>query len=261
MYCKINDLFFVDYICNMRIFKRDPFGNFQIIKRLLIIIIGIISHRRFRGINYLEINGAEILANLPKSNVLFISNHQTYFSDVTAMIHVFNASLNGRDNSIKNFFYLFNQKRNIYFLAAKETMRAGIIPKILEYTGSVSISRTWRSKGESINRPIDNRDLNNIKLALNDGWLITFPQGTTKAWAPIRKGTAFMIKEHKPIVVPITIDGFRRSFDKTGLKLKKKGVKQRINIKEPLIIDYDKESVSDITEMISHAIEQHSDYK
>jgi hypothetical protein len=70
-----------------------------------------------------------------------------------------------------------------------------------------------------------------------------------------------MIKEHKPIVVPITIDGFRRSFDKTGLKLKKKGVKQRINIKEPLIIDYDKQSVTDITEMISHAIEQHSDYK
>ena len=34
--------------------------------------------------------------------------------------------------------------------------------------------------------------------------------------APIRKGTAHIIKENKPVVVPITIDRFRRSFDKTG---------------------------------------------
>jgi hypothetical protein len=39
--------------------------------------------------------------------VLFISNHQTYFADVVAMFHVFNASLKGRDN-IKNVLYLWN---------------------------------------------------------------------------------------------------------------------------------------------------------
>jgi hypothetical protein len=31
----------------------------------------------------------------------FISNHQTYFADVVAMFHVFNASLSGRDDTIK----------------------------------------------------------------------------------------------------------------------------------------------------------------
>jgi 1-acyl-sn-glycerol-3-phosphate acyltransferase len=245
----------------MSLFKRDPFGNFNYVKRLLITIIGVFSYRRFRGINRLTITGSEIINDLPKKNILFISNHQTYFSDVTAMIHVFNASLNGRVNSIKNPLYLFNQKRNIYFLAAKETMSSGIIPKILEYTGSVSISRTWRSNGKDIKRLVDNKDLSKIQKALNDGWLITFPQGTTKPFAPIRKGTAYLIKEHKPIVVPITIDGFRRSFDKTGLKIKKKGVSQKINIKKPLKIDYDNDSIDEIVEMISYAIEQHSPFK
>ena len=140
-------------------------------------------------------------------------------------------------------------------------MSSGIIPKILEYTGSVSISRTWRSNGKDIKRLVDNKDLSKIQKALNDGWLITFPQGTTKPFAPIRKGTAYLIKEHKPIVVPITIDGFRRSFDKTGLKIKKKGVSQKINIKKPLKIDYDNDSIDEIVEMISYAIEQHSPFK
>ena len=44
--------------------------------------------------------------------------------------------------------------------------------------------------------------------------VITFPQGTTTPFKPIRRGTAHIIKTYKPIVVPIVIDGFRRSFDK-----------------------------------------------
>ena len=43
-----------------------------------------------------------IISSLPDRNVLFIYNHQTNFADVAAMIHVFNASLNGRKNTIKN---------------------------------------------------------------------------------------------------------------------------------------------------------------
>ena len=39
---------------------------------------------------------------------------------------------------------------------------------------------------------------------------------------PIRRGTAHIIQQNKPIVVPVVIDGFRRSFDKKGLKMKKK---------------------------------------
>jgi hypothetical protein len=48
---------------------------------------------------------------------LFISNHQTYFADVVAMFHVFNASLKGREQ-YKNVLYLWNPKLNIYYVFA-----------------------------------------------------------------------------------------------------------------------------------------------
>lgn len=99
-------------------------------------------------------------------------------------------------------------------------------------------------------------DTENIKLALKDGWVITFPQGTTKSFNPIRKGTAHIIKQHRPIVVPIVIDGFRRSFDKKGLRVKKKGVLQSLVIKPPIDIDYDHDSIDDIVEKVAFAIEQ-----
>ena len=47
--------------------------------------------------------------------------------------------------SRQNIGYLWNPKLNIYYIAAKETMNAGMLPKILAYAGSVSIERTWRS--------------------------------------------------------------------------------------------------------------------
>ena len=122
------------------------------------------------------------------------------------MFHVFNASLSGRIDSIKNVGYLWNPKLNIYFVAAKETMRAGLLPRILAYAGSISIERTWRELGKSINRPVKMTDVKNIGAALNDGWLITFPQGTTRPFQPVRRGTAHIIKTHKPLVVPIVID-------------------------------------------------------
>ncbi len=240
--------------------KRNPFGQVLIIKKWLIRYMGFMTHRRYRGFNELKIVGSSIIRDLPDTNVLFVSNHQTYFADVVAMFHVFNASLSGRTDSIKNVGYLWNPKLNIYFVAAKETMKAGLLPRIFAYAGSVSIERTWREKGQEINRKVKMSDISNIGIALNDGWVITFPQGTTKPFRPIRKGTAHIIKKYKPIVVPIVIDGFRRSFDKKGIRLKKKGILQSMEIKAPLEIDYEKESSESIIEKIEYAIEQHPSF-
>lgn len=218
------------------------------------------SHRRYRGFNQLHIEGSEIIKNLSDKNVLFISNHQTYFADVVAMFHVFNASLSGRIDNIKNVGYLWSPKLNIYYVAAKETMKAGLIPRILAYAGSVSIERTWRESGKDVQRQVKMSDISNIGLALNDGWVITFPQGTTKPFKPVRKGTAHIIKHYKPVVVPIVIDGFRRSFDKKGLMIKKRGILQSMIIKKPLEFDYEKDTVENIMEKIEYAIEQHPSF-
>ena len=244
----------------MKLYKQDVFGNALFLKRFLIFILGIVSHRRFKKINTLQIEGSEIIRELPDSNVLFVSNHQTYFADVVAMFHVFNASLSGRVDSIRDIGYLWKPKKNIYFVAAKETMRSGLLPKIMAYAGAVSIERTWRSKGKEVNRQVKMSDVSNISRALKDGWLITFPQGTTKPFKPIRRGTAHIIKQNQPIVVPIVIDGFRRSFDKKGLFLKKKGILQTFVIKEPLKIDYENDSFDDIVKQIEFAIEQHPSF-
>ena len=244
----------------MGLFKRNPFGHILIVKKWLIRILGVLTHQRFRGFNELQIEGSEIIKNLPDKNVLFISNHQTYFADVVAMFHVFNASLSGRTDSIKNVGYLWNPKLNIYYVAAKETMRAGLLPKILAYVGSISIERTWRAEGQDVNRQVKMSDISNIGKALEDGWVITFPQGTTTPFKPIRKGTAHIIKRYKPVVVPIVIDGFRRSFDKKGLRIKKKNILQTFEIKEPLVIDYDNETTDEIVKRIEYAIEQHPSF-
>lgn len=244
----------------MKLFKKNPFGHYLFLKRWIIRVFGIISHRRYNSFNTLHIEGSEIIRDLPETNVLFVSNHQTYFADVAAMMHVFNASLSGRVDSIKNVGYIWNPKLNIYFVAAAETMKSGILPKIFAYAGSVSIQRTWRAAGESVNRQVKMSDISNIGTALEDGWVITFPQGTTKPFKPIRRGTAHLIKTYKPIVIPIVIDGFRRSFDKKGLMVKKRGVLQSMVIKNPLKIDYENDSIDAIVAQIETAIEQHPSF-
>ena len=92
----------------MGLFKRNPFGHNLFMKRWLIRILGLMTHSRYKGFNSLQIEGSDIIRSLPENNVLFVSNHQTYFADVVAMLHVFYASLAGREDSIKNVGYLWN---------------------------------------------------------------------------------------------------------------------------------------------------------
>lgn len=244
----------------MGLMRRNPFGHILFFKKWLIRIFGVLTHRRYRGFNELKVEGSEIIKELPENNVLFVSNHQTYFADVVAMFHVFNASLSGRTDSIKNIGYIWQPKMNVYYVAAKETMRAGLLTRIMAYAGAVSVERTWRAKGQEVSRTVNPDDTKNIGLALEDGWVITFPQGTTKPFKPIRKGTAHIIKQYKPVVIPIVIDGFRRSFDKKGIRIKKRNILQTFQIKEPLIIDYENESVEQIVEKLEYAIEQHPSF-
>lgn len=107
----------------MGLFKKNPFGHVLFLKKWLIRLAALITHRRYKGFNKLEIEGSQILRDLPDKGVLFVSNHQTYFADVVAMFHVFNASLSGREDSIKNIGYIWKPKLNMYYVAAAETMK------------------------------------------------------------------------------------------------------------------------------------------
>ena len=214
--------------------------------------------RRYCRKNKVSIAGAENLAGLPDSNVLFIANHQTYFAEVIAMLHVFCAVKNGYTN-ISKPKYLFHPKINNYFVAAEETMKKGLLPRIFAYAGSVSIQRTWRAGNKDVNRKVRMEDLSKIGLALSDGWVINFPQGTTKVQAKGRRGVTALVKKYNPVVVPVVIDGFRRAFDKKGLKTKRKGINLSIRFKAPLHLDPDEQGDL-MLEKIMDSIEQSEKY-
>lgn len=238
----------------------DAFGTPYVFKRLVIFILGMVSYRRFNGFNKLKITGSEYLQELPDSNVLFVSNHQTYFADVAAMYHAFCAANNGYLNTIKNPVYLLNPKVDFYYVAAEETMNKGLLSRIFKIAGAVTVKRTWRTEGKNVNRMVDMSEVDNIMKALQNGWVITFPQGTTSAFAQGRKGTAKLVKNQRPIVIPIKINGFRRAFDKKGLLIKKTGIKPTMEFKKPLEIDYENESAQTILNKIMVAIEQTEDF-
>lgn len=239
----------------MKIKFFDAFGNSLFIKRVLIFVFGIIAYYRFNIANKTSVKGSKVLNGLQNTNVLFVSNHQTYFADVTGMYIVFGCAKWGVYDRTNFPWFLINPRIHTYFIAAKETMKSGILPKLFAYVGSVSIKRTWREAGKVIDRGVDPRDINKVFTALNSGWVITFPQGTTTPYVQGRKGTAHIIKEQKPVVIPVVVDGFRRAFDKKGLFLKKKGGVLSLNFKEPLNIDYS-DSAGEIMNQIMESIEQ-----
>ncbi|MCB0480723.1 MAG: 1-acyl-sn-glycerol-3-phosphate acyltransferase [Flavobacteriales bacterium] len=241
----------------MKIFKRDVLGNYHILKRILILLFGFIGYYRFFVVNRTTFNGLKHLKGLPKRNVLFISNHQTYFMDVFLMY----LSMASVRNGVKNprmLWYLINPFLNFYYVAAVETMKKGVLPKLLAHTGGVLIKRTWRENGQDVKRKVDNTDLDNIKKALADGWLVSFPQGTTTAYAKGRKGSAVIIKQTKPIVIPIQVNGFRKAFNKSGVRIKKRHTQLSITFKRPLDINFN-DSADYILNQMMTAIGQSED--
>ncbi|WP_185861547.1 lysophospholipid acyltransferase family protein [Blattabacterium cuenoti] len=240
---------------------RDAFGNWHFIKRFLIFTFGCISYNRYNGFNQLHLEGTEYIRKLPDKKVLFVSNHQTYFADVFAMFHVFCSIKNGFINSIKNPIYLLNPKVNLYYVAAKETMDHNFLTKLFTYSGGITVKRTWREGNKKINRSVDVSEITRMGIAINDGWLITFPQGTTQAFAPGRRGIVHVIRKYNPIVVPIVIDGFHKAYDKKGIRIKRKGVLQKMKFKKPIQLDLKKETTDTIMEKIMDAIEQSPKYR
>ena len=226
--------------------KKNIFGQTIFLKRLIIGFVGLITHRTFRSKRF-EIKGSKNLVNLPSTNVLFVSNHQTYFYDVIAMLHVFNSSVKGRIDSVKKPKYLISPKTNLYYVASLETMKKSVITKLLTYAGAVLVQRSWRDSGESVSRDIRSEDPDKIKLALKDGWVITFPRGTTDNSKPIRKGTAHIIKNNDPLIVPVNLIGFKDVFQRNGLKVINRKNFFSIEIMKPLQIDMTKKSIEEIT--------------
>ncbi|MEY2917829.1 MAG: hypothetical protein RIS73_1543 [Bacteroidota bacterium] len=229
--------------------------EWKIVKGPVYAIVGLLSYPGLNLINKLEIKGIGNLQKLPKQNVLFVSNHQTYFADVITFLHIFCAVSWGKKKKLGIPYYLLWPFTKVKYVAAEETMKNNWISKLFSLAGAITVKRTWRAEGQEVRNGLDISDTRKIERALQKNWVITFPQGTTKPFAPGRKGTAFIIKQHKPIVIPVVISGFWRAFNKKGLKLKKKGSLLSVTFKEPLQIDYN-DTTENILAVVMDAIQQ-----
>jgi 1-acyl-sn-glycerol-3-phosphate acyltransferase len=236
------------------IFEKDPFGNWLILKRLVVFVAGWPTFWRIAVANKLRVEGTEYLKDLPNTNVFFISNHQTYFADVITFYHIFCSVKWGFGNRLIPV-YLFSPRARTFYIAAKETMKSGLIPKIFSLAGAILVERSWRAEGENVKRDVDNSAGINVAKGLKFGWVISFPQGTTSPYAPVRKGTAHIIMANNPIVVPVVINGFRRAFNKTGLSYKKRNTELSVKFKEPIYFRPD-QTLEEITEIVKNIIEQ-----
>ncbi|MBK7309187.1 MAG: 1-acyl-sn-glycerol-3-phosphate acyltransferase [Chitinophagaceae bacterium] len=236
-------------------FKESGF-----VKGLVYTVIGSISFPGLAIMNKLQINGMEKLKKLPRNNVLFVSNHQTYFAEVICFLHIFCAVSWRKKNGLGVPYYLLWPYTRVQFVSAEETMKKNLMSKIFALAGSIMIKRVWVEDGKEVRKGLDPSDTRKITRALDKNWVITFPQGTTTPFVPGRKGTAFIVKHHQPIVIPVVVDGFSTAFNKKGIKVIKKGTRLSVTFKDPMVINYE-DSTEKILEQIMDAIEQSSKFK
>jgi len=153
----------------------------------------------FRLLNQVRVQGDALLDTLPRRNVVFLSNHQTYFLEAIAFF---------------DLVYLRHElpidDPVLRFSAAEETMRLNPLTWLMKAAGGVTLRRRYRDAGREVNRPVDLEGVQRIVQAMRDGWLLHFPTGTTKRGAPVRSGVPRLLHDARPIVVPVRVAGFRR---------------------------------------------------
>lgn len=152
----------------------------------------------FRLLNRVRVEGGELLRTLPRKNVVFLSNHQSYFLEAIAFFDLV---------YLRMAFPL--EDPLLRFSAAEETMRKNLFTLVMNKAGGVTFRRSFREGGVDVKRPVDLEGVSRVEQAIRDGWLLHFPAGTTKKGAPLRPGVAQLLHRTKAVTVPVRVEGFR----------------------------------------------------
>jgi 1-acyl-sn-glycerol-3-phosphate acyltransferase len=152
----------------------------------------------FAILNDVHVEGDEVLKELPRRNVVFLANHQTYFLEAIAFF---------------DLVYVRHQmpleSPIVRFSAAEETMKQNLLTKLMTLAGGVTFKRNFREAGQDVNRAVDMEGVARVEEAIQDGWLLHFPAGTTKKGAPLRGGVTRLLHNTKAVALPLRVDGFR----------------------------------------------------
>ncbi|WP_262915149.1 1-acyl-sn-glycerol-3-phosphate acyltransferase [Niabella ginsengisoli] len=83
----------------------DRLKSTNLVRKFVHFIVGLCTYPGIAIINKLRIRGTENIRKLPKSNVLFVCNHQTYFLDVITLFHIFSAIKWGKKDKLGIPYY------------------------------------------------------------------------------------------------------------------------------------------------------------
>ena len=202
----------------------------------------------FAILNDVHVEGDEVLKELPRRNVVFLANHQTYFLEAIAFF---------------DLVYVRHQmpleSPIVRFSAAEETMKQNLLTKLMTLAGGVTFRRSFREAGEDVRRAVDMEGVARVEEAIQDGWLLHFPAGTTKKGAPLRGGVTRLLHNTKAVALPLRVDGFRELL--LHKQVPGKLFKQcSLKIHEPLPLDefyampYEKAAGTRVLRMLEQAI-------
>ena len=122
--------------------------NFKLVRKMVYAIVGLFSYPGLAMINKLKISGTEHIKDLPRENVLFVSNHQTYFADVITFLHIFCAVKWGKTNKLGVPYYLLNPFTRVNYVAAEQTMNGSWISRLFTLAGALTVKRTWNAEAK-----------------------------------------------------------------------------------------------------------------
>jgi 1-acyl-sn-glycerol-3-phosphate acyltransferase len=152
----------------------------------------------FAILNDVHVEGDDVLPELPRRNVVFLANHQTYFLEAMSFF---------------DLVYVRHQMPLedpvLRFSAAEETMKKNLLTKLMTLAGGVTFRRSFREGGVDVKRPVDLQGVERVEEAIRDGWLLHFPAGTTKKGAPLRSGVSRLLHQTKAVALPVRVEGFR----------------------------------------------------
>jgi len=149
-------------------------------------------------LNDVQVDGDGVLKTLPRRNVVFLANHQTYFLEALAFFDLV---------YVRHQFPL--EDPILRFSAAEETMKKNLLTKLMTLVGGVTFKRSFREGGVDVHRPVDLDGVARVEEAIHDGWLLHFPAGTTKKGAPLRAGVSRLLHNTQAVALPLRVDGFR----------------------------------------------------
>ena len=158
--------------------------DFRFIRKLVYAIVGLVSYPGLMIVNRLRITVRNICGGCRKG--MFFSSAITRRISRMSLrfLHIFCAVKWGKRDRLGLPYYLLNPFTNVYYVAAEETMRATWVSRLFTMAGALTVRRTWNQESKEVRKGLDPSDTRKITRALERSWVITFPQGTTKAFAP-----------------------------------------------------------------------------